>query len=717
MLRLDSHIDLSERAAPETVRATNLCDRFEKRDLDAIGDWVKSGYQADQHSRAPWIRRTEAAMDLAMQIQKDKTFPWADCSNIAFPLITIAVLQFHARAYPAIVQAPDLVKCRVIGEDEDGEKTKRAGRIASHMSYQYLEEDKAWEEQEDRALINVPVVGTAWKKSYRKVSQGINVSELVLAKDFVLDYYSKSTEESPRKTHLISLPRNEIHEKVLRGVYRDVLADAWYLSNPQGSRNTQRINADNRAGVTPPPPDETTPFLAGEQHVLLDLDGDGYAEPYIITFEEGTGAVLRIVTRFDRPEDIERVSTGTRKGQIIRISPMEYFTKIPFIPSPDGGIYDVGFGVLLGPLNESVNTIVNQLTDAGTMQTTAGGFLGRGAKIRGGVYTFQPFGWNRVDSTGDDLRKSIFPLPVNEPSAVLFQLLSLLINYVGRVSGTTDAVVGENPGQNTPAETQRSMIEQGQKIYSALFKRRWRAMKEEFKKGYILNAIYLPTKVKYGSAGALAMREDYLGDPDAVCPEADPNITSEGQAFQQAMALKQAAATTPGYDVEAVEMRYLKALKIDAPTQVYGGLKKFPPPGDPKMAIEEKRLESKKLEWTIKQQQFILTLQEDRRKNDAQIIMLEAQATKFLADASGGEEERQIQLINAQIGAAKVHSDHIQSQIDLVLRGLDHDRQVAEGQAPEEGGMGRVADASNDGVTAALGRVPEGGVEGGLGAG
>jgi hypothetical protein len=37
--------------------------------------------------------------DINMQIQKDKNFPWPGCSNVIFPLITIASLQFSARSY------------------------------------------------------------------------------------------------------------------------------------------------------------------------------------------------------------------------------------------------------------------------------------------------------------------------------------------------------------------------------------------------------------------------------------------------------------------------------------------------------------------------------------------------------------------------------------------------------------------------------------------
>jgi hypothetical protein len=55
------------------------------------------------------------------------------------------------------------------------------------------------------------------------------------------------------------------------------------------------------------------------------------------------------------------------KKEVVRIEPLEYFTAFPFIPNPDS-IYGIGFGLLLGPLNESINTLINQLIDAGTSE-------------------------------------------------------------------------------------------------------------------------------------------------------------------------------------------------------------------------------------------------------------------------------------------------------------------------------------------------------------
>lgn len=662
MLNLDHKLVLDAAA----IKSPNLASRFEKADLDRIGNAVIDGFDRDKQSRSAWERRNEAGMDLALQISKAKNFPWPNCSNVAFPLVTIAAMQFHARAYPAIISGNDIVKCRVIGEDKTGEITERAERISTHMSWQCLEEDQAWEEQHDRGLLNLSIVGCNFLKTYFDAREAHNTSELVLAKDLVVNYWAKSVETTPRKTQLIPLYRNDIYEKVRRGTFRDVLEEAWFLGVAQSETSQARLRQDQRQGTNPPQPDETTPFCGLEQHVLMDLDGDGYAEPYIITVERQSKSVLRIVTGFDREEDVER----NAKGQVICIHRLQYYTKVPFIPSPDGGIYDIGFGVLLGPLNESVNTAINQLFDAGTMSTTAGGFLGRGAKVKGGVYTFSPLEWKRLDATGDDIQKSIFPLPVREPSTVLFQLLGLLIDYTNRISGSTDMMVGENPGQNTPAETSRTMVQQGEKIFNAIFKRVWRAMKEEFKKLYVLNAINLPDSYSFGPTGQKALRADYLGNPNSVAPAADPNLTSEAQQFQQAQAIASRAATVPGYDPMEVERRVLKHLKVDGIEKLFPGPEKFPPGKDVKLQIAELRAQEADGKLKAQQQQFLIEMQEQARLDDAQIAKIEGELRIAEAAAQGDQTDRQINAMNTMLGFMKHSQAERQTRIDALTKEL-----------------------------------------------
>jgi chaperonin GroES len=662
MIKLETLLTLDDSA----MLSPNLCDRFSERDLGALGRLVVDGYKRDLQSRAKWEKRMQSAMNLALQVQQDKSFPWPNCSNIAFPLVTIAALQWQARAYPALVEGNQVVKCRVVGSDPNGMKQAAASRVSTHMSYQVMEEDEAWEEQHDRMLISVPIVGTAFKKSYYSGRKGCNISELVLAQDLVLDYYATSVNDCARKTHRIPLSRNEIHEKSVRGVFRDVTGESWLEGTPQP---VAAQKSDLRRGMSEPTPDDTTPFRGLEQHVSLDLDGDGYAEPYIITVEETTETVLRIVTRFE-PVDIERVG-----NRIVAIRSIEYFTKYGFIPAPDGGIYDIGFGILLGPLNESVNTIINQMVDAGTMANTAGGFLSRGVKIRGGSYTFAPLEWKRVDSTGEDLQKGIVPLPVREPSAVLLQLLPLLINYTNRISGSTDAATGENPGQNTPAETQRSMVEQGTKIYNAIFKRIWRSMKEEFKKLFILNARYLPVESRYGDGpDSVVLRADYMQDTRAVVPAADPNLASDTIRFQQATLVKQAAATTGGYDRDAVERMWLRSLKVDGYEALFKGSDKVPPLPNPKMMLEEAKAKVKEMQIKAHLQEVALKIQSDQEKVKAQVDLLKAQAAKALVEAGGNQAAQRVREFEVQVAAKESEHKTLQGYLELAMKGMQDDK-------------------------------------------
>jgi chaperonin GroES len=671
----------------DLIQSPNLCDRFDETDLSTIGTWVYEGYQRDLISRLPWERRMTAAMDYALQVQKAKSFPWPNCSNVVFPLITIAALQFSARSYSNIIQGTDVVRYRTLGSDPDGKLRARADRIGRHMSWQVLEEDLSWEEQHDRLLINLSIVGTSFIKSFNNGDH--NTSELVMARDLVINYWAKSTESASRLTQRVLLHRNDIYEGAAAGIYRDVLDELWFKQDAISAPISQP--ADLRQGITIPPSDQDTPFRCLEQHRLLDLDGDGYAEPYIVTTEETSQKVLRITARFEREEDVER----NISGRIMKIRPVHYFTKYPFIPSPDGGMYDVGFGILLGPLNEAVSTGINQILDAGTMHNSNGGFLGKGTKMRGGAMTFAPWEWKPVPSTGDDLRKSMVPFPVREPSNVMFQLVGLLIEYTDRIAGTTDNMVGENPGQNTPAETSRNMTEQGMQVYNVIFKRIWRSMKEEFKKLYRLNSMFLESSQRFGAQESLIHREDYKSNPDLVAPVADPNITSSGMRMMQVQLLRQAAHTVPGYNIPLVEKKFLTALKIDDIEDVYPGPDKVPPLPNPKMQVEEMKLQGQKMKFDHEKQMTVMTLMSARAKTDAEIKLIHAQILEIVKGVQNADAELKLKHFEAYIDSLKAHSEMLGNSIETLATYGGKGGEDSDGTGV--GGMG--AGAGNAGAS------------------
>lgn len=708
ILELSKHLTLDLKS----IRSPNLVPELDENDLENLGAWCWTGYDADVQSRANWFRRNEAGMDLAMQLVKEKSFPWPGCANVAFPLVTIATLQFHSRAYPELVPGKDLVQYEVWGDDPEGKEAARASRIGAHMSHQCLKEDEGWQDVHDKLMMNYSVVGSAFVKTRRDTAENKNKSDFVPARYLVMDYWAKSVESCGRKTHLIPLSRNEIVERVRKGTWKDVLKEPWYQAGGEADQKQQEREAgkDKRAGLEMPPADDLTPFWFGEQHTWVDFDGDGYAEPVIVTFELNSKNVVRVVYRFEREEDIIR----NDEKAIVKILPEELFTRYEFLPSPDGGVYGLGWGLLVGPLNEAVSTLVNQTLDAGTVNNTKGGFLARNAKLRGGKYIFSPFEWVNVDVSGGTLKDSMIPLPAGEPSEVLFKLLVLLIDYSNRICSSTEMLAGENPGQNTPAQTSAAMVEQGMKIFASIFTRAWRCMKEEFKKIYMLNAVYTaPGKPLPGFASL----EDYKGDPSRISPSADPTVLSETQRLLKATALRQAAYTAPGYDIEAVETYYLKALRVPNWQTFYKGKDKVPPLPNAKMLIEQAKTEREKLKLQQQKMEFAFGLLEEKRLNDAKILQLEAQAAKFVAEAGGIESGQRLEAFKSVIEIVKGRQELIGKQFDLIMQQMKAQDEGGEDGEGKSGGVRKVAGGSSHSGPASASAGGAAGSNGSMGAG
>lgn len=653
----------------DLVKSPNIAEELDDEELTKIGNAVWDEWQIDVTSRSEWEDKTSESMKLALQVMEQKTFPWENASNVKFPIVTLAALQFQARAYPSLIPSPDVVKCRVTGPDPDGQLLQRADRVADYMSFQLLEEDECWEENMDKVLISMAIVGCAFKKSYFDPALKHNISEHVLAKDLYIPYFAKSLDKASRITQMLYVSKNDLVQKNRLGLYSEYDADRQPTVDLSSHLTTTEEEAQ---GVTAPSNDPSASIELLEQHRYLDLDGDGYEEPYIVTIVKDTKQVLRIVARYFST-DVKR----NTKGQVACIYPQNYFTKFSFIPSPDGGIYDLGFGVLLGPLNQSINTILNQLVDAGTLSNTAGGFLGRGVKFRSGDNSFKPFEWKRVDSTGDDLRKGVFPLPVREPSQVLFQLLSLLIDYGERIGMATDPMVGVSTGQNTPAETSRNMIAEGQRVFNAVFKRTYRSLKEEFRKLYRLNSIFMNDEQNYYSlasgAYAQALRKDFSGEGKEIVPAADPDMVTGEQKVNQAMMLKAAQAQSPQlYNAYLVEKNYLQAIKIPNIEQVMPdpqGPNALPvpePQPDPKVIIEGMKIEFMKLKWNQELQLKMWDIQQEIEYLRAEIVEKESRAMLNVAQAESEEAGLQVAAIQQAVSMMKQKQDGLLKSLELL---------------------------------------------------
>lgn len=502
------------------LESVNIAEKLDDDELQEIGARCKAGYDQDCQSRSEWEKCIDEWTSLAIQTREQKTYPWPKASNIKYPLLSTAAMQFAARAYPSLVPSDgQVVKCRVIGKDPTGNKKKRAENTSIYVSYQLMDEMDSWEEDMDKLLIMLPVVGTLFKKTYWDKLTEKNCSRLVLPKNLVVNYWTKCLDTAERISEYIEMSERLFRERVNGGVFLDI-----DLGKP--------IIPENRGLHVPVANDSTTPYAFVEQHCFLDLDDDGYEEPYVVTFHKQSGKVLRIMARFD-----EQGIKVDEKGKIIRIEPIQYYTKFGFIPNPDGSFYDIGFGMLLGPLNDSVNTIINQLVDAGSLSNLQSGFIGKGLRLRMGEARFQPGEWKAVNATADDLKKQIFPLPVREPSSVLFQLMGTLVTSAKELASVAEIFVGKMPGQNTPATTTMATIEQGMKVFTAVYKRIYRSLASEYKKLYRLNEVYLNPETYAEVLDTTVSPTDFKAAGYDICPGADPSAISQTERLMKAQGL------------------------------------------------------------------------------------------------------------------------------------------------------------------------------------
>ena len=93
----------------QLLKSPNIAAEMTDEELSSIGIQLMDDINMDLTSRMEWEERNEKANKLALQVVEKKTFPWPGASNVKFPLITIAAMQYHSRAYAAVIYAAILI--------------------------------------------------------------------------------------------------------------------------------------------------------------------------------------------------------------------------------------------------------------------------------------------------------------------------------------------------------------------------------------------------------------------------------------------------------------------------------------------------------------------------------------------------------------------------------------------------------------------------------
>lgn len=506
------------------IDTTNRAVKLSRKKLEEIGGKVVTDYKADKNARSDWEKRRKNWLKLFAG-QRDKREEWQ--ANVHVPWLSVAAIQFAARALPALLPAKGLVK----GYALDGAAHYASKRIGKYMNWQVSYNMPEFLDDTDKMLCQLPIVGTSFKKTYYDTVKKRAVSHLVPVENIILPYRCRSLDRAQRITHALHLYVNDIKKRGKAGIYHNV-ADleegAAFNADDPGSNIEEQV--DKIEGTTKSTEVEQ-PRLILEQHTEWDLDWDGIKEPYIITVDSETSRVLRIV------------SGSTKEGQKI-----DYFTDYQFIPNPES-FYGIGFGNLIEHLNECGNTIINQLIDAGHLQNIKGGWVNARSGIKKGDFSFVMGEFKSINIMGDDIRKAIYPMEFSPPSQTLFVLLEKLQDYSKEVSTVSDTMLGQLPPSDTTATSMLATLEQGMATFSSIYSRVQRSQGREFRNIFFWNGVYLDRDRYVGvqdsmsdeykdlmqaiNEGGYDPIDDFSNLVD-VLPVADPTITSRAEQLAKA---------------------------------------------------------------------------------------------------------------------------------------------------------------------------------------
>lgn len=545
----------------------NLAKKVKKDRLKEIGSEVVSNFDKDLGSCQEYFDRYRNWLKL-YAIQRDpKSEPWEYCSNIGLSMLTMATLQYQASAYPALLPAKKIVKGFSFIKGPIARD--KADRQADYFNYVLDIKMEDFRESQDASLLLQGIGGCVIRKVWYDSLKGRLVSDYLSPTDFVVNYDTRRLEDSNRYTQKLYYTENDI--KTLKK--DDYFINADDLGPGSGEEDEVKEQLSKNVGKTNTQSvdDPVTPRVILEQYVDLDLKGtpDGIKKPYIVTVDKETSRVLRIISR---------INPKTNKL-------MEFYSVYNLIPNPDG-FYGYGFGLLLEGSNQAINSIVNQLIDAGTLQNTKGGFFKKGLGLAKGGIKWLMGQFIPIELDGDDIRKSLMPFEFGAPSQVLFSLLGLLQQYADRVTTVTETKTGELPASDTTATAVVALIEQGMKMFSLIHTRNHRALRKELNIIYDLETLYLdveevarvvidPQDLVNPDTGEKIprnalfnmIREDF-SPPMDITLVSNPNITSLQEKVAKAQFTYQTTLTSPvtAENIEAIynaQLALYRAMEID----------------------------------------------------------------------------------------------------------------------------------------------------------
>ena len=509
----------------------NLAEFLDDKILGEIGSDLQEKYTDYKSSRQDWEQTYIKGLDLLGFTYKTRTQPFRNASGVTHPVLAEAVTQFQAQAYKELLPAGGPVRTEIVGLS-DRNKEDQANRVKDFMNYQIMDVMKEYEPEFDQMLFYLPLSGSTFKKVYYDAMLQRAVSKFIPSDDLIVPYTATSLEDAEAIIHVIKISENDLKKQQVSGFYKDVDLGEPPLQQDEIEKKQlelQGVRISKQADV----------YTLLECHVNLDIEGfedkdqngepTGIKLPYIVTIEEGSMEVLSIKRNYKAEDPLKKKTS--------------YFVHFKFLPGL--GFYGFGLIHMIGGLSRTATQALRQLLDAGTLANLPAGFKMRGIRVRDDAQPIQPGEFRDVDAPGGNLKDAFMPLPFKGPDAILLQLMGVVVDASQRFASIADAQVGDM-NQQAAVGTTMALLERGSRVMSAIHKRIYAAMKQEFELLANVFSSYLPPIYPYDVVGgARQIKQADFDDKVDIVPVADPNIFSQSQRISLAQTQLQLAQSNP----------------------------------------------------------------------------------------------------------------------------------------------------------------------------
>jgi hypothetical protein len=621
-------------------------------------------YNEAVKSMEPWLKKYKRALNLAkLQAMSgdveitEKSFPFEGASMAMMPYILEAMLDFSSRAASELVWTDNIIHAKIYGKNTP-EKEDRAKRVADYSNYQLSEMIPNWRDNQDKGLLILASPGTFYKETFYDTDIQEVCSELCLADEVVFDHGYKSFDIAPDKFKKCKYTRNEV------------------ISFIRGEQEWD-IDEDDLE-------EDKNDFEFIKAYTRFDLDEDGLKEPYIALIWEDKQKIVSLTPNYD-----EDTITEAEDGTIIKVDDVGQFTQYRFLPDPEGGPMGLGWGILLGPMFDAINTNVRQLIDAGTVHITAAnsGLIsqslasGRGNAIQSGPIEVQLGQLTPVPNHGSgNLRDNIVQFPFAGPNPTVFQLMDYLVTSSRSM---TNAAVNVQAQAGEAASLYLAKLQQGLKVPNSIIMRVYSCARNEFKKIAALNYKHFDNE-KYNrildSDEQASMEADFDPKDCDIRMASDPSQGSDVERVQRAQAIFDMAVSQPQQvlNYREAQIDVLKAMKTP-------NIEELAPEPDPNqrdpmqdlmMAQQAAEMEMRKEDQDLRREETMLKRQKLAMEAAREMGNLGLKADKQEAEITDLYTKSLERIWKAGIAAGQEAIDMVENIEDTFIEGDDLGRQT-----------------------------------------